>query len=235
MKQNNFTLHTLSAIFIASLMLSVIACRQKSQKPFERKSTKVSQPTDTTTTQADSVETGDSTLFTYEMAMEIVQPGYKCDEKFISSLFGDMNLPMQRAEQYISDADWGGDSPAISYCWGDNVKYEDYKFMATADRYFGVNFNFFFDESRKTGSIKRFAIITSSQQWYQRFMQAVNDNGLRLVGNVDPAIYGKKGKMYQKGAEQVYESTEEAYYYVYDYSIDGNYDIEIGFDNGVDM
>ena len=229
----NKVLHISATIVFATLVLALSACRQPTTSSSVTNEKEPQTPT--TDAQTDSVAATDSTFFTYEMAMEILQPGYKCDEKFIERLFGDMHFAMQMAERYISDADWGGDSPAISYCWGDNVKYENYAQVATGDQYFGVNFNFFFDESRKTGSIKRFAIITSSRQWYQRFMQSANKDGLRLVGNVDPSIYGKKGKMYQKDAGQVADSTEEAYYYVYDFSIDGNYDVEIGFDNGVDM
>ena len=229
----NKLLHLSATIVFVTLVLALSACRQTTSSSSVASEREPQTPT--TNAQTDSVETADSTFFTYEMAMEIVQPGYKCDEKFIERLFGDMHFAMQMAERYISDADWGGDSPAISYCWGDHVKYENYAQMATGNQYFGVNFNFFFDESRKTGTINRFSIITSSQQWYQRFMQSAKKDGLRLVGKVDPSIYGKKGKMYQKDAGQVEDSTEEVYYYVYDFSIDGNYDVEIGFDNGVEM
>mgnify|MGYP006988845587 CR=1 FL=1 len=177
----------------------------------------------------------DSTLFTYQMAMEIVQPRYKCDEQFFASLFGDLDLPMQLAEQYISDADWGGDSPAISYCFGNNVKYEDYKFTATDSPYFGVHFNFFFDESRKTGRVDRFTIITSNDAWYQKFINDMQADGLKYVSKVDPDVYGKKGKMYHKKADPVEGSTEQPFYYVYDFSVEGIYDVEIGYDGGIDI
>lgn len=186
-------------------------------------------------TVTDSVATIDSTLFTYAMAMEIVQPKYKCDEKFFASLFGDLGLPMQLAERYISDADWGGESPAISYCWGNGVKYEDYKFTPTSDQYFGTHFNFFFDDSRKTGRVTSFTIITSSTTWYEQFMKDLKADGLKYVSIVDPDVYGKKGKMYHKKADPVEGTTEQPFYYVYDFSLEGAYDVEIGYDGGIDM
>ena len=186
-------------------------------------------------TVTDSVATIDSTLFTYAMAMEIVQPKYKCDEKFFASLFGDLGLPMQLAERYISDADWGGESPAISYCWGNGVKYEDYKFTPTSDQYFGTHFNFFFDDSRKTGRVTSFTIITSSTTWYEQFMRDLKADGLKYVSIVDPDVYGKKGKMYHKKADPVEGTTEQPFYYVYDFPLEGAYDVEIGYDGGIDM
>lgn len=195
-------------------------------------------PQDETTEEsaADStVVATDSTLFTYAMAMEIVQPKYKCDEKFFASLFGDLGLPMQFSERYISDEDFGGESPAISYCWGNGVKYEDYKLSPTDDQYFGTHFNFFFDDSRKTGRVTSFNIITSSATWYEKFMTDLKANGLKYVSNVDPDVYGKRGKMYHKKAEPVEGTTEQPFYYVYDFSVEGVYDIEIGYDGGLDI
>lgn len=186
-------------------------------------------------TVTDSVATIDSTLFTYAMAMEIVQPKYKCDEKFFASLFGDLGLPMQFSERYISDEDFGGESPAISYCWGNGVKYEDYKLTPTSDQYFGTHFNFFFDDSRKTGRVTSFTIITSSTAWYEQFMNDLKADGLKYVSAVDPDVYGKKGKMYHKKADPVEGTTEQPFYYVYDFSLEGTYDVEIGYDGGLDI
>jgi hypothetical protein len=115
------------------------------------------------------------------------------------------------------------------------VKYEDYKFTATDDNYFGVNFNFFFDESRKTGRVTRFTIITSSEQWYKQFTKDFTADGIKYLSNVDPQVYGKKGKQYQKNAEPDEHTTEQPYYYVYDFSTNGHYEVEIGYDNGIDI
>lgn len=238
MKQNSI-IRFLLPLFVASVVsCSFSACRQKSSSE-GGKQLSAADYNKKMAVAADSMETKseveDSTLFTYGMAMEIVQPGYKCDEKFFSSLFGDLGLPMQLADQYISDADWGGDSPAISYCWGNNVKFEDYKLTATESPYFGLHFNFFFDESRKTGRVDRFTIITSNGSWYDQFMSDLKADGLKYVSNVDPDVYGKKGKMYHKKADPVEGSTEQPFYYVYDFSVEGVYEIEVGYDGGIDI
>ena len=238
MKQKGIFESKMTIIAICAVMLSIIACRQKAS-PGEGKQLSAQEyaskaAADSILTQPEEVVT-DTVLFTYAMAMEIVQPGYKCDEKFFTSLFGDLNLPMQFSERYISDADFGGDSPAISYCWGNNVKYEDYKFTATDTPYFGIHFNFFFDESRKTGRVRQFSIITSINAWYDKFMNDLRDDGLKLVGNVDPDVYGKKGKMYHKKGEPNEHTTEQPFYYVYDFSVEGVYDVEVGYDDGMDM
>ena len=241
MKKKSIIRSKMIIIAACAVMLSMTACRQKSSSEggkqlsaaeYARKMAQAA--TDSIASQPEEV-VEDSALFTYAMAMEIIQPRYKCDEKFIASLFGDLNLPMQLAERYISDADWGGDSPAIMYCWGNGVKYENYKFTATSDKYFGVHFNFFFDESRKTGNIRQFTIITSSAEWYEKFSQALKADGMKYLSNVDPAVYGKKGKQYQKDAEPNEHTTEQPFYYVYDFSTNGRYDVEIGYDSGMDM
>lgn len=242
MRKKGIIRSEMTIIAACVVMLCMTACRQKSSseggkqlsaKEYARKMAQAA-AADSIASQSEEV-VEDSALFTYAMAMEIIQPGYKCDEKFIASLFGDLNLPMQYSEQYISDADWGGDSPAISYCWGNGVKYENYKFTATSDKYFGVHFNFFFDESRKTGRITHFNIITSSAEWYEKFSQALKDDGMRYLSKVDPAVYGKKGKQYQKDAEPNEHTTEQPFYYVYDFSANGRYDVEIGYDSGMDI
>ena len=230
----------LLTLFAVSLMLgSFSACRQKASseggKQLSADEYAKKMAADSIAAEAKEEVKEDSALFTYAMAMEIVQPKYKSDEKFFASLFGDLNLPMEYSEQYISDADWGGDSPAISYCFGNNVKYEDYKFTPTGKPYYGVHFNFFFDESRKTGQVRQFTIITSNDGWYEKFMADMKADGLKYVSNVDPQVYGKKGKMYHKKADPVEGTTEQPFYYVYDFSLEGVYDIEVGYDGGIDM
>ena len=227
-------------LFAVSLVLgSFSACRQKASseggKQLSADEYAKKMAADSIAAEAKEEVKEDSALFTYAMAMEIVQPKYKSDEKFFASLFGDLNLPMEYSEQYISDADWGGDSPAISYCFGNNVKYEDYKFTPTGKPYYGVHFNFFFDESRKTGQVRQFTIITSNDGWYEKFMADMKADGLKYVSNVDPQVYGKKGKMYHKKADPVEGTTEQPFYYVYDFSLEGVYDIEVGYDGGIDM
>ena len=230
----------LLTLFAVSLVLgSFSACRQKASseggKQLSADEYAKKMAADSIAAEAKEEVKEDSALFTYAMAMEIVQPKYKSDEKFFASLFGDLNLPMEYSEQYISDADWGGDSPAISYCFGNNVKYEDYKFTPTGKPYYGVHFNFFFDESRKTGQVRQFTIITSTDGWYEKFMADMKADGLKYVSNVDPQVYGKKGKMYHKKADPVEGTTEQPFYYVYDFSLEGVYDIEVGYDGGIDM
>ena len=238
MKQKSLLGSKMTIVTIGVALLCMTACRQKAS-PGEGK--QLSAQDYAAKAAADSVAAEheeiveDSALFTYAMAMEIVQPRYKCDEKFFSNLFGDLNLPMQFSERYISDADWGGDSPAISYCWGNNVKYEDYKFTATGSPYFGVHFNFFFDDSKKTGRVRQFTIITSNGKWYEKFMNDMKADGLKYVSNVDPDVYGKKGKMYHKKGEPNEHTTEQPFYYVYDFSVEGVYEVEVGYDDGMDI
>lgn len=238
MKQDSIFESKMTIIMICAAVLCMISCRQKAS-PGEGKQLSAQEyankaAADSIAIKPEEIVT-DTILFTYAMAMEIVQPGYKCDEKFFSSLFSDLNLPLQSLERYISDADWGGDTPAISYCWGNNVKYEDYKFTPTDTPYFGTHFNFFFDESRKTGRVRQFSIITSISAWYNKFMNDLRDDGLKLVGNVDPDVYGKKGKMYHKKGEPNEHTTEQPFYYVYDFSVDGVYEVEVGYDDGMDI
>lgn len=239
MKKKSIFGSKMTILVACATLLCITACRQKAS-PGEGK--QLSAQEYAARAAADSVDTteteevvADTALFTYAMAMEIVQPGYKCDEKFFTTLFGDLDLPLQFSERYISDADWGGDSPAISYCWGNNVKYENYKLSATDTPYFGTHFNFFFDESRKTGRVRQFSIITSNSAWYEKFMKDLRADGLKAVGNVDPQVYGKKGKMYHKKGEPNEHTTEQPFYYVYDFSVEGVYDVEVGYDDGMDI
>jgi len=229
----------LTIIMSVAVLLIFMACKPKVQIPQavydDEETTEMSESKADFQNSDSLVQSPDSSLFTYQMAMEIIQPGNKCDEKFLADFFKGLGLPMQLAERYVSDADWGGDSPAISYCWGNGVKYEDYKFTSTEDQYFGVNFNFFFDDTRKTGRVPRFTIITSSEQWYNQFTKDFSADGWRFLSNVDPSVYGKKGKQYQKKAKADENTTEQPFYYIYDFSSNGHYDVEIGYDNGIDI
>ena len=229
----------LTIIMSVAVLLIFMACKPKVQIPQavydDEETTEMSESKADFQNSDSLVQFPDSSLFTYQMAMEIIQPGNKCDEKFLADFFKGLGLPMQLAERYVSDADWGGDSPAISYCWGNGVKYEDYKFTSTEDQYFGVNFNFFFDDTRKTGRVPRFTIITSSEQWYNQFTKDFSADGWRFLSNVDPSVYGKKGKQYQKKAKADENTTEQPFYYIYDFSSNGHYDVEIGYDNGIDI
>ncbi len=86
----------MSIIVACAAVLCMTACRQKSS-PGEGK--QLSAQDYATKAAADSAAIepeealADSSLFTYEMAMEIVQPGYKCDEKFIASLLAISTFP----------------------------------------------------------------------------------------------------------------------------------------------
>lgn len=239
MKKKSIFWSKMTFIVACAILLCVTACRQKSSseggKQLSAEDYAKKMAADSIAAESKEEAKEDTTLFTYAMAMEIVQPGYKCDEKLFASLFRDLNLPMQYSERYISDADFGGDSPAISYCFGNNVNYDSYKLTSTGKPYYGVHFNFFFDDSRKTGRVRQFNIITSNNAWYERFMADMNADGLKYVSNVDPHIYGKKGKMYHKKGEPNEHTTEEPFYYVYDFSVEGVYDIEVGYDDGIDI
>ena len=172
---------------------------------------------------------------TFAKAMELVEPGMSIEPTVIEQLFASMQLPMVLADHYISDADYGGDSPAISYCFGNNVKYEDYKFSPTSERYYGVHTNFFFDDSRKTGTVNRFAIITSDSLWHAQLMDDAAAAGLKYKEDVDPNVYGKKGKLFQKNGKKVNGSSEYATYYIFDFSTSGHFDVEVGYDSGMDI
>jgi hypothetical protein len=229
-------------IIACLVLLSMTACRQKSSpsggkqlSAEEYAKMKAEAAVDSVALQESKGASQDTALFTYAMAMEIVQPRYKCDEKLFSSLFDDLNLPMQYSERYISDADWGGDSPAISYCFGDNVKYEEFNLVPTAGKYYGVHTNFFFDDSRKTGFMNRFAIITSDTLWHNNLMKDAEADGLKFKEDVDPNVYGKKGKLFQKPAAQGKGASENANYYIFHFSTPGRVDLEVGYDTGIDI
>ena len=132
-------------------------------------------------------------------------------------------------DAYIWDADYGGNSPAISYVWGYGVELKDWTFKATAEDYHGVHFNFFFDKSKKTGQLKTLTIITSDSQWYEKFMADAKAAGMKLNGYLDKAVYQREGKEY------MLKKGEQTFYFINDFSADGKYEVEFGFDNGIDV
>ena len=227
----------LLTLFAVSLVLCLFsACHQKSSseggEQLSAEDSAKKMAVDTIASEAKEEVKDNSALFTYTMAMEILHPKYKSDEKFFTSLFDDLNLPMLCSERYIWDEEWGGDDPAIRYCFGDNVKYEDFEIKPTGKPYYGVQFYFFFDESRKTGWVKLFHIITSDDAWYEKFMADMKADGQKFVSN---DVYGKKGKMYRKEADPDENAPEQPYYYVYDYSTEGAYDVEVSYEDGADL
>ena len=113
--------------------------------------------------------------------------------------------------------------------WGYGVELKDWNFKATAKDYHGVHFNFFFDKSKKTGLLKTLTIITSGSQWYEKFMADAKAAGMKLNGYLDKAVYQREGKEY------MLKKGEQTFYFINDFSADGKYEVEFGFDNGIDV
>ena len=227
-----------STLTIAAALAAIVVltgCKPSAQQQQQQQSETSETAARASAERTDSAGSEATERLTLAKAFELIEPGQKLEPKAIEQLFAQMQLPMVLQEQYISDAEWGGDSQAVSYCFGNNVKFENYEFTATGDEYFGVHTNFFFDESRKTGSITRFDVITSDSLWHARLLQDAAAQGLKFAKNVDPVVYGKKGKLFEKQASKVEGSTEEATYYIFDFSTSGHYDIEVGYDSGIDI
>lgn len=221
---------TLSAALAGCLVLT--GCKPSTkQQQWETTGTTTRTETET----ADSANTAKPDTLTFAKAMALVEPGQKLEPSAIEQVFSGMQLPLLLADQYISDADFGGDSQAISYCFGNNVKFEDFKLSPTGEEYFGVHTNFFFDDTRKTGTVTRFAIVTSDSLWHARLMDDAAKAGLKYKEDVDPNVYGKRGKLFQKNAQKVNGSSEYATYYIFDFSTPGYYDVEVGYDSGMDI
>ena len=166
---------------------------------------------------------------TFEKASAMVHPEQHYDEQSIDSICAAIALPKLQAERYVWDADYGGNSPAISYVWGYGVELKDWNFKATAEDYHGVHFNFFFDKSKKTGQLKTLTVITSDSQWYEKFMADAKAAGMKLNGYLDKAVYQREGKEY------MLKKGEQTFYFINDFSADGKYEVEFGFDNGIDV
>ena len=75
------------------------------------------------------------TFLTFEQAKTMVSPGHSLDEAAIEAIFARLQLPKVAAERYIWDADFGGNSPAISYTWGHKVAFKDWELKPSGADY----------------------------------------------------------------------------------------------------
>lgn len=220
----------LAHMYIASALLwGMTACGPKTATPSSTPPQTDSDLVETTDTPAQEETAPAVRGLTFEKAYAMVTPDQHYDEQAIDSIFTAISLPKVQAERYVWDADYGGNSPAISYVWGYGVELKDWTFKATADDYHGVHFNFFFDKSKKTGQLKTLTVITSDSQWYEKFMADANAAGMRLNGYLDKAVYQREGKEYKL------KTGEQTFYFINDFSADGKYEVEFGFDNGIDV
>lgn len=220
----------LAYMCIASALLwGMTACGPKAATPSSTPPQTDSASVETTDTLALEETAPAVRGLTFEKASAMVNPDQHYDEQAIDSIFTAIALPKVQAERYIWDADYGGNSPAISYVWGYGVELKDWNFKPTAEDYHGVHFNFFFDKSKKTGQLKTLTVITSDSQWYEKFMADAKDAGLKLNGYLDKAVYQREGKEY------MLKKGEQTFYFINDFSADGKYEVEFGFDNGIDV
>ena len=220
----------LAYMCIASALLwGMTACGPKAATPSSTSPKSDSASVETTDTLALEETAPAVRGLTFEKASAMVNPEQHYDEQAIDSIFATIGLPKVQAERYVWDADYGGNSPAISYVWGYGVELKDWTFKATAEDYHGVHFNFFFDKSKKTGQLKTLTVITSDSQWYEKFMADAKDAGLKLNGYLDKAVYQREGKEY------MLKKGEQTFYFINDFSADGKYEVEFGFDNGIDV
>ena len=220
----------LAYMCIASALLwGMTACGPKAATPSSTPPQSDSASVETTDTLALEQTAPEVRGLTFEKASAMVNPDQHYDEQAIDSIFAAIGLPKVQAERYVWDADYGGNSPAISYVWGYGVELKDWNFKATAEDYHGVHFNFFFDKSKKTGQLKTMTIITSDSQWYEKFMADAKAAGMKLNGYLDKAVYQREGKEY------MLKKGEQTFYFINDFSADGKYEVEFGFDNGIDV
>ena len=217
----------LAYIYIASALLwGMTACGPKTSTPSSTPPQTDSASVETTDTLALEETAPAVRGLTFEKASAMVHPDQHYDEQAIDSIFAAIALPKVQAEHY---ADYGGNSPAISYVWGYGVELKDWNFKPTAEDYHGVHFNFFFDKSKKTGLLKTLTIITSDSQWYEKFMADAKAAGMKLNGYLDKAVYQREGKEY------MLKKGEQTFYFINDFSANGKYEVEFGFDNGIDV
>ena len=220
----------LAYMYIASALLwGMTACGPKAATPSSTPPQTDSASVETTDTLALEETAPAVRGLTFEKASAMVNPDQHYDEQAIDSIFTANALPKVQAERYVWDADYGGNSPAISYVWGYGVELKDWTFKATAEDYHGVHFNFFFDKSKKTGQLKTLTVITSDSQWYEKFMADAKAAGLKLNGYLDKAVYQREGKEY------MLKKGEQTFYFINDFSANGKYEVEFGFDNGIDV
>ena len=221
---------TLAYMYIVSALLwGITSCGPKTATPSSTPPQTDSDLVETTDTPAQEETAPAVRGLTFEKAYAMVNPDQHYDEQAIDSIFTAIELPKVQAERYVWDADYGGNSPAISYVWGYGVELKDWTFKATAEDYHGVHFNFFFNKSKKTGQLKTLTVITSDSQWYEKFMADANAAGMRLNGYLDKAVYQREGKEY------MLKKGEQTFYFINDFSADGKYEVEFGFDNGIDV
>ena len=64
-------------------------------------------------------------------------------------------------------------------------------------------------------------------------MADMKADSLKFVS--DDVVYGKKAKTYRKDAEYDEYIDEQPYYYVHDFSIEGVYDVEVGYQDCKDL
>lgn len=220
----------LAYMCIASALLwGMTACGPKTSTPSSTPPQTDSASVETTDTLALEQTSPAVRGLTFEKASAMVNPEQHYDEQAIDSIFAAIALPKVQAERYVWDADYGGNSPAISYVWGYGVELKDWNFKPTAEDYHGVHFNFFFDKSKKTGLLKTLTIITSDSQWYEKFMADAKAAGMKLNGYLDKAVYQREGKEY------MLKKGEQTFYFINDFSANGKYEVEFGFDNGIDV
>ena len=220
----------LAYMCIASALLwGMTACGPKAATPSSTPPQTDSASVETTDTLALEETTPAVRGLTFEKASAMVHPEQHYDEQAIDSIFAAIALPKVQAERYVWDADYGGNSPAISYVWGYGVELKDWNFKATAEDYHGVHFNFFFDKSKQTGQLKTLTVITSDSQWYEKFMADAKAAGMKLNGYLDKAVYQREGKEY------MLKKGEQTFYFINDFSANGKYEVEFGFDNGIDV
>ena len=220
----------LAYMYIASALLwGMTACGPKAATPSSTPPQTDSASVETTDTLALEETAPAVRGLTFEKASAMVNPDQHYDEQAIDSIFAAIALPKVQAERYVWDADYGGNSPAISYVWGYGVELKDWNFKATAEDYHGVHFNFFFDKSKKTGQLKTLTVITSDSQWYEKFMADAKAAGMKLNGYLDKAVYQREGKEY------MLKKGEQTFYFINDFSANGKYEVEFGFDNGIDV
>lgn len=220
----------LAYMYIASaLFWGMTACGPKAATPSSTPPESDSASVETTDTLTLEQTAPAVRGLTFEKASAMVNPEQHYDEQSIDSIFAVIALPKLQAERYVWDADYGGNSPAISYVWGYGVELKDWNFKATAEDYHGVHFNFFFDKSKKTGLLKTLTVITSDSQWYEKFMADAKAAGMKLNGYLDKAVYQREGKEY------MLKKGEQTFYFINDFSADGKYEVEFGFDNGIDV
>ena len=213
----------------SALLWGMTACGPKAATPSSTPPQTDSASVETTDTLALEETSPAVRGLTFEKASAMVNPDQHYDEQAIDSIFAAIALPKVQAERYVWDADYGGNSPAISYVWGYGVELKDWNFKPTAENYHGVHFNFFFDKSKKTGLLKTLTIITSGSQWYEKFMADAKAAGMKLNGYLDKAVYQREGKEY------MLKKGEQTFYFINDFSANGKYEVEFGFDNGIDV